>query len=151
HRRCDSSRTKAAPTLSREETETALSSSLESKLLGARKEEARYVASTPISFDSAARGQGQTRLRRGSPVPRLGGGAVAQEDCRQGRALHLPLLRRGLRPAGVRPGRRSHSDRRRPGQPDLPRPALPQGSGDARPDSEPIARIQSEVPPAVWL
>ena len=41
-----------------------------------------------------------------------------------------------------------HPDRGRPGQPDLARPAVPEGVGDQAAGQQPDARVQGQVPPA---
>ena len=64
------------------------------------------------------------------------------------RRLGLPLLRRRLRPAGLRQGRAGHPDRGRPRQPDLPRAPVPEGLGHEAARHEPRPADEGPVPRA---
>ena len=69
------------------------------------------------------------RPRERGAVGALARPDAADRDGRPGRPVGLPLLRGRLRPAGLRQGRAGHPDRGRSRQPDLARPAVPEGLG----------------------
>src|SRR5690348_8457523 len=105
---------------------------------------ARVVAGAP----AAPRGR-SARARQGGAVAALEGTRAAHRRGGARRPLHLPLLRRGLRAARLRQRGGRHPYRGRPRQPDLTRPAVPQGTGLEELRPEPAARVQGQVPAAV--
>src|SRR6266545_1369214 len=95
---------------------------------------------------STGAGRRPARPRKGGPVRALPDPGAADRRSRPRRPLHLSVLRRRLRPARLRQGRRGDADRRRPREPGLTRPAVPEGCRLPKLRPEPVTRIQGQVP-----
>src|SRR4029079_3977804 len=102
-----------------------------------------------LARTATAAGGGSAGARQGGPVASLADARAPHRRGRARRSLDLPLLRRRLRTARVRQGRRRHPHRRRSREPDLTRPALSEGAGLEELRAEPAARVQGQVPAAV--
>ena len=77
----------------------------------------RQLAGDPLGLGRAAQSARSERLD------------AADQHRRQGRAVDLPVLRRRLRPEGLRQGREGDPDRGRSRLADLPRAPVPEGLG----------------------
>ena len=106
-------------------------------------------ADPPLARPAPGPRRRPARPRARRAVGRHRGARPAHAPRRPRRPLGLPLLRRRLRAARLRRGRRGHADRGRPREPDLARPALPQGRGEQEPRHEPAPGGPGEVPAAV--
>ena len=108
-------------------------------------EAARVLAGRPAApRGRPARRSARPRSRRSRATlrPRI-------DDADHVAAVDLPVLRRRLRAARLREGRRGDPGRGRPREPDLARPPLPEGRRDEEHAQRPAARVQGQVPPAV--
>ncbi|CAK7283328.1 hypothetical protein SGPA1_21303 [Streptomyces misionensis JCM 4497] len=85
----------------------------------------RLVAGVPPAHRDGSAGPGRRRQERPQRAAHAPGGLR-----RPGGQVGLPVLRGGLRPERVRPGREGHPDRGRPRLPRVARPVVPQGLGE---------------------
>ena len=96
------------------------------------------------------RGRFVRQLREGDPREREAVRPVVRRDAdapdraADRMVIRCALLCRWLRATRVRQGRRSHPGRRRPGEPDLARPALPEGQRDQEHARGPAAGIRGQ-------